>query len=204
MKSTKQTRDLVLLALLTAIELLLAFTPLGYLRVGIVEITFMTVPIAVAAMMIGPHASLFLGCIFGITSFVQCFGISLFGTTLFAINPVFTFLLCFVPRALMGLLVGILFRAVDRVDKTKIISFSVASLSAAALNTAFFVLGFFLMFRNATLDLGGAVFDISQMNLLDILVFIAGVNGLVEIAVCTVISTVLGKVLVHLQRKYLA
>ena len=204
MKTTKKTRELVLLALLTAIELILAFTPLGYLRVGIIEITFMTVPIAIAAMMIGPYASLFLGCVFGITSFAQCFGISLFGTTLMGINPIFTFILCFVPRALMGFLVGVIFRAIHRIDKTGFVSFTVASLSAAALNTAFFVLGFFLMFHGVTLDLGGVIFDISKMNLLDVLVFIAGVNGIVEIVVCMVLSTALGKVFVHLQNKYLA
>ena len=120
------------------------------------------------------------------------------------INPIFTFILCFVPRALMGFLVGVIFRAIHRIDKTGFVSFTVASLSAAALNTAFFVLGFFLMFHGVTLDLGGVIFDISKMNLLDVLVFIAGVNGIVEIVVCTVLSTALGKVFVHLQNKYLA
>ena len=118
------------------------------------------------------------------------------------INPIFTFILCFVPRILMGFLVGIIFRAIHKMDKTGFISFSVASLSAAALNTAFFVLGFFLLFRNAILTLGEIVIDVSTMNILDVLVFIAGINGVIEIIVCTILSTALGKIFVHLQNKY--
>ncbi|MBQ7336539.1 MAG: ECF transporter S component [Clostridia bacterium] len=202
MKNNK-TFTLVQLALLTAIELILAFTPIGYLRVGIVEITFMTIPIAVGAMLLGPASSLFLGCVFGLTSFVQCFGISVFGTTLFGINPLYTFILCFVPRALMGWLTGVIFRAVRKVEQKGLISFTAASCSAALLNTIFFVLFFYLFFHGASLNLAGAVIDVSQMNILDVLVFIAGINGAVEVVVCTVLSTVLGKALVHLQKKVL-
>ena len=39
-------------ALLTAIVILMAFTPLGYLRIGITQITFIVVPVAVGAVLL--------------------------------------------------------------------------------------------------------------------------------------------------------
>ena len=47
-------------ALLTAIVILMAFTPLGYLRIGITQITFIVVPVAVGAVLLGPKAGAFL------------------------------------------------------------------------------------------------------------------------------------------------
>ena len=58
-------------ALLTAIVILMAFTPLGYLRIGITQITFIVVPVAVGAVLLGPKAGAFLGLVFGISSLMQ-------------------------------------------------------------------------------------------------------------------------------------
>lgn len=198
---TREQRKVVFLtecAVLIAIELIMSFTPLGFLRVGVVEITFMTIPVALGAMLLGPMASLLLGTVFGIASFVQCFGISSFGTLLFGINPVGTLVLCIVPRALMGYLCGIICRGIRRGTGKDLLAFTVTSFSAAALNTLLFVLTFALFFHGVALDFGGgSVIDVSQMNLIDILIFIAGVNGLIEVGVCTVLSTAIGKALVH-------
>ncbi len=49
------------LALLTAIELIMAFTPLGYLKIGPVSITFMAIPVAVGAIVLGPISGAFFG-----------------------------------------------------------------------------------------------------------------------------------------------
>lgn len=56
-----RTVKMVLLAILAAIMLILAFTPLGYLKVGVIEISFMMVPAAVGAIVLGPLAGLILG-----------------------------------------------------------------------------------------------------------------------------------------------
>ena len=53
-KATEKTRRLVQMSILIAIMLILAFTPLGYLKVGAIEITFMTIPVVVGAILLGP------------------------------------------------------------------------------------------------------------------------------------------------------
>lgn len=70
--STK-VREITLTAILAAIILLMAFTPLGYLRVGPVSITFLVIPVVIGGMTLGPVRGGFLGAVFGATSFAQCF-----------------------------------------------------------------------------------------------------------------------------------
>ena len=57
-----------MLAILTAVELVLAFSAFGYIIVPPVSLTFMTLPVLVGAMLFGPAEGLFLGCVFGLTS----------------------------------------------------------------------------------------------------------------------------------------
>ena len=84
------TKKLVLLALLTGLLVLMAFTPIGYLNIGPLSITFNMIPVAIGAVALGPTGSAVLGLVFGITSFAQCFGISAFGTVLCGISPLLT------------------------------------------------------------------------------------------------------------------
>ena len=121
-----KTRKLTQMALLTAIILLMAFTPLGYLRTGVVEITFIMIPVVVGAILMGPGAGAILGGVFGLTSFIQCFGMSALGAMLLQVNWFFTFVVCFVPRVLTGWLAGLIFKALYKVDKTRLVSFAVA------------------------------------------------------------------------------
>lgn len=91
---TFSTKYLVELALLVAIVLLMAFTPIGYIKTFGLEITLIVVPVAVGAVTLGPLAGAILGGVFGVTSFIQCFGMSAFGAILLGVNPFFTFLVC--------------------------------------------------------------------------------------------------------------
>ena len=85
-KNKFSTKYLVEMALLVAIILLMAFTPIGYIKTAGLEITLIVVPVAVGAVTLGPTAGAILGGVFGITSFIQCFGMSQFGALLLGIN----------------------------------------------------------------------------------------------------------------------
>ena len=79
-KNREKLTKLVLLGLLTAILLVLSYTPLGYLRLGGIEITFNVIPVAVAAIALGISGGAAVGAVFGLTSFLQCVqGTSAFG-----------------------------------------------------------------------------------------------------------------------------
>ena len=107
--NTMDTLYMVELALMTAIIFIMAFTPLGYFRTPGLSITFLTVPVAVGAIILGPKGGAVCGLVFGITSFIQCFASGGFGAMLLSINPVGAAFTCIVPRVLEGWLCGLIF-----------------------------------------------------------------------------------------------
>ena len=70
----EKTIKMVQMAILIAVLLVMSFTPLGYLHIGPLSISLLTIPVVIGAMLIGPGAGAVLGAVFGITSFAQCFG----------------------------------------------------------------------------------------------------------------------------------
>ncbi len=111
--STNRTRTLTTLGILTAIILVMTFTPLGYIKTMGLEITLLHIPVILGAALTGPAGGMVLGAVFGFTSFFQCFGLSTFGTTLFSINPAGTFIVCVIPRILLGLVAAYIYRGFD-------------------------------------------------------------------------------------------
>ena len=91
MNTTNNTSKLVILGLMTGILLLMAYTPLGYLNIGPLAITFNVIPVAIAAITLGPAGGAAIGAVFGMTSFLQCIGIGgselRWESMLFSINP---------------------------------------------------------------------------------------------------------------------
>lgn len=81
------TTQLTMLGLMVGILLLMAYTPLGYLNIGPLAISFNVIPVAICAVVLGPTGGAIAGAIFGITSFLQCIGVggtSAMGATLFS------------------------------------------------------------------------------------------------------------------------
>ena len=191
-KGKMSTRTLVLTGALIALIAVLTFTPLGYIRVGVLSITLIPVPVVVGAILLGPSVGALLGLVFGITSFVQCFGLDPFGTMLFSISPVYTVLLCFAPRILMGWLSGLIFRALTRKkEHPPIYTFFATSLSGALMNTIFFMSLLFLLF--------GQTEYIRQMQggmtVFAYLWATVALNAVVEAAACLVIGSAISRAL---------
>jgi len=145
-KQNNKTLKMVQTAVLAAIIILMAYTPIGYLKTGVVEISFLAIPVVIGAIVIGPTEGAILGAIFGLTSFSQCFGMSLFGAALLAINPFLTFVLCLVPRILIGLFSGLLFKALSSAKKERIYAYALSSFGGSITNTLFFVGLLYLFF----------------------------------------------------------
>lgn len=186
-KTTKRARKrkaLVLTqnAILTALIVLMAFTPIGYLQLGVVKMTFIMVPVAVGAITLGEKSGAFLGLVFGITSFMQCFGLDAFGTTLLGINPIYTFIMCLVPRVLMGYLCGVFYKLIARKKKKFALVF--ASFLAPVLNTTFFMSLLLLFFGESDYIMGIR----NGAELLPFLVAFVGLNGVMEIVTTTIIA----------------
>lgn len=193
MKQRFKPRELTLLGLLTAILLVMSFTPLGYLNIGPLAITLNMIPVAVAAIALEPAGGTVTGAVFGITSFLQCIGIggsSAMGAILFGINPILAFIQRFVPRILTGFLLGWIFRGVRKLSNHTVASF-VTGFCAAFLNTLLFMSALVLLFGN-TEYLQGLI---NGRNVLVFVCTFVGVNAVFEMLASTLITGVLGTVL---------
>ena len=65
------TRRLVTLALMTAIVILLANTPLGMIQLPVIKATTVHIPVILGAILLGPLNGAFLGAVFGICSMIS-------------------------------------------------------------------------------------------------------------------------------------
>ena len=190
-----RTQKMVQMAILIAIMLIFAFTPLGYLKIGLIEITLMVLPVAVGAIVLGPTAGAILGGAFGLTSFIQCFGASPFGTFLFGLNPVLTFFVCVVPRVLCGWLSGLLFVALKKTGRFRISAYYISSLATALLNTIFFMLCLIIFFWGNTAFLTEMnAWGLSTDSLWVFLIAFVGLNGVVEAMVNFLAAGTIAKV----------
>ena len=143
--SRSRTTFMVKLALMVAIIFVMAFSPLGYLRTPGLTITFLTVPVAVGAIILGPTAGAICGGAFGLTSAIMALtGGSAFSAALLQINPFGLLFTLLVPRILEGWLCGLIFAALKKVSKNG--AFVIASLSCPLLNTLLFMSSLVLFF----------------------------------------------------------
>ena len=63
-KQGMNVHTLTQLALLMALELVMANTPLGMIPIGPINASLLTIPVAIGAMLLGPAAGALLGAIF--------------------------------------------------------------------------------------------------------------------------------------------
>ena len=189
MKQTSGTRRLTQLALLAALLLVMNYTPLGYLQVGPLSMSLMSIPVAIGAMLIGPVDGAILGGVFGATSFLQAVqGTSAMGAALFAYSPVGSFVVCFVARVLVGLCCGLVYQGMRKIlpGKEKVCA-AVGGFSAAFLNTVFFM-GFLVLLFYGSPYVQGLVEALGVSNPLAFVVAVVGVQAIVEWAACCVVT----------------
>lgn len=194
MKSNKfTTSQLTILGLMSGILFLMAYTPLGYLNIGPLAVTFNVIPVAICAVVLGPTGGAVAGAVFGLTSFLQAMGIggtSALGAALFQINPFLSAVQCFVPRILDGLLIGFIYRGMRK--KTNVyVSCAVTGFFSAFLNTLFFMTALVVMFGNTEVVqnlMGGR-------NVIIGCCMMVGVNAISEMVSSTILTAAVGTAL---------
>lgn len=190
MKKLFTVRELTLLAVMSAVVLLMSFTPLGYLNIGPLAISFNMIPVAIAAIAMGPKGGAVTGAVFGITSFLQCIGIggaSAMGVIFFEISPILAFVQRFVPRVLAGLLTGFIYRGIKKISNHTVSSF-VSGFCAALLNTVLFMFALVLLFGNTEYVQG----LVDGRNIIVFICGFVGINAVFEMIASTIVTGAAG------------
>ena len=170
------------LAILVAVEIVMKLIGLGSVPVGPLYMSFLTVPIAVGAIVLGPLASTILGGVFGFVSFMDAIK---------GASAIHTFILCVGMRLLMGFCVGMVSVGMKKACRNTAASCFVTSLSAPLLNTLFFM-GYIVLAFYHTDYVQSLVLAKGASNPLMFVILLTGIQGLVEAIVCSVAGTAIG------------
>lgn len=191
-------------AVITALIFVLDITGLGYIPLSVATVSIISIPVCVGAVTMGPGWGAFFGGVFGLSSFLQCFGKSAFGTLMLSLNPFFAAIVCFIPRILTGFLCGVIFKYLyaflTRGGKNgkENIAFVAAGVSAPLLNTVLFMSALIIFFFNNpefadTYVKGAGVFTFFAA--------FAGVGAVLELVAGLLAGTALAKAMFELNTR---
>ncbi len=198
------TKYLTQLGLLIGIITLLAVTPLGYIPVGVIRATTIHIPVIIGGILLGPRAGAVLGFYFGLTSLVN----NTINPTVtsFVFTPFYqageiggsplSLIICFVPRILIGVTAAYLFRALSKIDRTKLMALGVSGVVGSLVNTFLVLGGIYLFFGKDY----AAVRNIPYESLLGVIGTIISVNGVTEAIVAGIITVLAAKAILTATR----
>lgn len=180
-------KSVIGLAVFALTIVVMAFTPVGFLKTGNLEASFLVVPVAIGAILLGPTYGAVLGLVMGVVSFAQCFGASDMGSALFGVSAVNTFLLCVIPRVICAWMAGVFYDLLSKIDKTGFVPQIAAAVVCPIFNFILFMLGLSLLFGQTPYLLNMQ----TQMNASGIGFYFAlgGMNLLYELLASVVLTT---------------
>lgn len=178
-------------AVLIAITLIMGLTPLGTLRTPILSVSLVTIPVAIAAMLIGPKGAIACATVFGITSFINAItGASGLLSALFQVNPFGVFVTAIVARMLMGIFTGLIFKGLHKIS-SKPVSYYLTGLAAPLLNTLFFMSSLMIFFYRSDYMQGMAQ-KLGAVNPMALVITMVGTQGLIEAVTGCILGGIVG------------
>ena len=196
---SRDTRWMVTLAMMAAIVVVLANTPLGLIQLPVIKATTVHIPVILGAILLGPLAGGILGGVFGMCSLISntfaptmlSFAFSPFMSTTGLIGALKALWISLGCRILMGVFAGVLWMALKKLR--------VNDMAALA------VTGFLGSMANTVLVMGSIYFLLAQQYAQAKEVAITAVYGLVmgtvtgagvmEAVAAMILVTALGKAL---------
>ena len=182
-----KTKNLTLFAFFLAIELILLFTPLGFLRIGPLSATLMHIPVIIIAITMGRKYGCALGLIFGLCSIWSATFTP--GITSFCFSPFIT------VGNVSGNFASIIIALVPRVGKkhshSESISVIAGALSGALTNTVL-VLGLITVFFGHEY---ASALSIPYHTLISVLLGVVFTNGIAEAVIGCIVTWMVYKAL---------
>lgn len=196
---TKDTHWIVGVAMMAAIVILLANTPLGLIQLPVIKATTTHIPVIVGAILLGPLAGGLLGGVFGICSMVSntfapvatsmCFSPFLSETGLVgAVKAVWVSVGC---RILIGVVAGWLWIALKKCKIKDLIALPVVGFVGSMTNTITVMFSILFLFRAEYAEAK----NIAMEAFYDFVMGVVTGTGVLEAIVALILVTVIGKAL---------
>ncbi len=201
--SADRITELVILAMFTAIVILLAFTPIGLIDLPLIKATILHVPVIIGSVVLGPKNGAILGFVFGLTSLIKN---SIAPSVLsFAFTPVvplpgltkgslLSLLICFIPRILVGIVPFFVVNGIEIIIKKitgknnrtiRTAATTVAAVIGAFTNTVLVMGMIFVFFK----ELYATANNIPVDTVFTVILGVVGTNGVPEAIAAAVITT---------------
>ena len=148
------TRWMVSVALMSAIIIVLANTPLGMIQLPIIKATTVHIPVIVGAILLGPSAGAILGFVFGACSLISntiaptllSFAFSPFMSTtglLGAVKAIWVSVGC---RILIGVAAGWLWKLLTKIKMNQTIALIITGFAGSMVNTVTVMVSIYVLF----------------------------------------------------------
>ncbi len=181
----EKTRQLALLALLTALVAVLSYLG-GFIKIGgLASISLTLIPVVLGSVVIAPWAGAFLGAVSGIVFFATAdaafwFGLSVVGTVITVL----------VKGAMAGFAAGLVYKLLENFNRY--VAIIAAAIVAPVVNTGIFLIGCLIFFTD-TINAGAAAEGMSVGGYL--IIFFVGLNFVFELIANIIISPALYRVI---------
>ena len=197
-KRKHDTKWMVGVALMAAIVVLLANTPLGMIQLPVTKATTVHIPVILGAVVFGPGAGALLGGVFGICSVIS--NTITPALTSFAFSPfipvpgmdrgsVWALVICLLPRIMVGITPDLVYRFINWLLENKhtisrTVSMVVASIVGSFTNTVLVMGLIFVVFKDAY----AAMNNIPVDAVLGVILGVVATNGVPEAIVAAIIT----------------
>ncbi len=198
----KDTRWLTGVALMAAIVILLANTPLGMIQLPVIKATTVHIPVIIGAILFGPMAGAILGCVFGICSMISntvtpsllSFAFSPFMSTTGIVGALKAVWISVGCRMLIGIVSGWLWIFLRKVKMNRHIALAVTGFIGSMTNTVTVMGSIFLLLANEYASARGVVGKKEVFGLIMVTVTSSGVP---EAIAAMILVTVIGSALLY-------
>lgn len=187
----QKTKNLTLLGVLIAIQIVLTLTNIGIIPLPAIKATTLHIPVIIGAVLLGPGAGMILGASFGILSIMM--NTMQPGVTSFVFSPFITIgnqsgnwlslVVSIVPRVLIGLTSYLTYRLITKWSTSKILAYAVAGVIGALTNTIFVMLGIYLFFAEPY----AMAKEVAVSDLFSVIMGIILVNGIPEAIIAGIV-----------------
>ncbi len=202
---TKDTRWMVGVAMMAAIVVLLANTPLGLIQLPIIKATTTHIPVIIGSILLGPLAGGILGGVFGICSMISntfapvatsmCFSPFLSETGLVgAVKAVWVSVGC---RILIGVVAGWLWIGLKKLRVNDLAALPVVGFVGSMTNTVTVMFSILFLFRAEY----AAAKNIPMEAFYDFVMGVVTGTGVLEAIVALILVTVIGKALLSVFKR---
>lgn len=195
----KKIMYMVTFAILLAIEILFAFTVLGSINfTQTVVATLAMLPIIITAILMGPIAGGLMGFFAGTFSFIVwsmmppnpliAFAFTPFYSTGNIHGNIWSVVICFVPRIMVGIVTGALFRFFSKVfanhKKADVLPYMLSGIIGSLVNTFGFIFGVYFFFRSQMAD----ALTIAITAVVGVLITVFLTNGVPELIIAGLVA----------------